>query len=136
MSAFVSCIKRDEDGKHQRKTEQGGAAVTQERERNADNRHYAYGHAYVYEKVHEKTAGYAVAVYAREGIRAFFRPGNDSANQQHVKRDDRGASEEAPFFPDRTENEVRALLRNEAVCGLRAFQEAFSAETARTYGYH
>ena len=89
MSAFVSCIKRDEDGKHQRKTEQGGAAVTQERERNADNRHYAYGHAYVYEKVHEKTAGYAVAVYAREGIRAFFRPGNDSANQQHVKRDDR-----------------------------------------------
>ena len=129
MPPFIA-VEGDEDEQEDGECPEGGASVADERQGNADDRHDAESHAYVYEKVHEYAACRAVAVYPCECLPALFCPEDDSPYQEGIQQDDCRGAEEAPFFPDGAEDEVSALLRNEPVCGLCPVQESFSCESS------
>ena len=81
-------------------------------------------------------ACHAVAVYAGEGFRAFFRLDYDAAYKEYVYQYDGCGAEEAPFFTDSAEYEIRALFGNESVCSLGSVQEPLAGQPSRPYGYH
>ena len=127
-------VQSDEDEQHGREAPHGGAAIAEEREGDADDRHESYGHADVYEQVHEYAAGGAVAVDAGEGLAAAFGVVDDPPHQEYIQEYHQGASEEAPFLSDGAEDEVGALFGDEAVGGLCAAQVAFAEEASGAYG--
>ena len=79
-------IEPDEDEEHGGEAPEGGAAVAEEGERDSYDRNKTYCHAYVYEKVHEETTGYAVAVYADKRVPLALRKQYDSYNHKAVEQ--------------------------------------------------
>ena len=126
----------DEYEKQDGECPQGRPSVADERQGNPDDRHYSDGHAYVYEQMHEQAARHAVSVYARETFPTVFGIRDDSPYHECEKQDDGSTSQEAPFFADGAEDEVRALFGYEAVGRLRPFHETLSEEASRANGYH
>lgn len=115
---------------HGRESPKGGASVAYERKRNADYWHQAYGHAYIYEQVHEYAACNAISVYSCKRLPAVFRASYDSPYHEYIKKYYSGRTDKTPFLSDCTENEVSALLGNKAVSGLCAVQITFSGESS------
>lgn len=77
-------VQRDEDEEHHCECPERRAAVADERQRDAYDRHEAYGHAYIDKQMHEEAACQTVAVDARERFAAAFGVLGDSENQGDV----------------------------------------------------
>ena len=79
-------VQSDEDEQHGREAPHGGAAVAEEREGDADDRHESDGHADVYEQVHEYAARDAVSVYPGESLPASLCVVYDSPDEEYIKK--------------------------------------------------
>ena len=111
---------------------QGGTSVTQQRQRDADHGHEADGHPDVDEKVHEYAGGDTVAVDAGKRLPAFLGIRDDPQDQENIEGYHNKAANEAPLLTYRAEDEVCALLRHKTERGLRAAEESFPGQTARS----
>ena len=129
-------VEGDEDEQHHRECPERRAAVADERQRDADDRHKADGHADVDEQMHEEAAGQTVAVDARKRFAAAFGVAGDADDEEDVEQYHCKTAHEAPLFTDSAENKVRALLRHEAVGSLRALEIALAEEAAGADGDH
>lgn len=96
-----------------RECPQRGASVTQQRQRDADHGHEAYGHPDVDEKVHEYAGGDTVAVDAGKRLPAFLGIRDDPQDQENIEGYHNKAANEAPLLTYRAEDEIGALLRHE-----------------------
>ena len=123
-------VEGDEDEEEGGEAPEGRTAVADERQRDAYDGHEADCHADVYEQVHEDAACDAVAVDAGECLPAPFGIPYYPADQEYIQEYDESASDEAPFFSDGAEDEVRALFRYEAVGGLGSVHVAFAERSA------
>ena len=65
-------MEGNENEKQYRECPKGRTSIAYERKRNANYRHDSQGHSDVDKKMHEDTAGDAVAIYSGECFPAFF----------------------------------------------------------------
>ena len=86
--------------------------------------------------MHEDTAGDTVAVYSRERLPASLSILDYPPHQEYIEQDDEGTSDKSPFFTDGAEDEVRALFRDESLCGLSTIEISFACQSARSDGNH
>ena len=66
LAGFAAGIDAQKDEEHEREAPEGGTAIAEERQRDADDGHKAHHHAHIDEHVEEEDAGDAVAVDAPE----------------------------------------------------------------------
>ena len=129
-------VQGDEDGEHDGECPEGRAAVTHERERDADDRHDAYGHAHIDEKMHEQAACQTIAVNPGETLSTVLGIFYNLQNQKHIQRYDSKAAYEAPLLAHGAEDEIGTLFRDESVRRLSAVHIPLSGKTSRADGYH
>ena len=127
-------IQFDEAEQHHGEGPEGGAAVTDKRQRDSDDRKQSDGHADVDEEVDGEDARDAVAVIAYKWISLFFREFKYPEDEGAVKSEDHQGTEKSPFFANGAEDEVGALFRHEIEFCLRAVKIPFAKESARANG--
>ena len=129
-------VKRNEDEEHGGESPEGGAAIADKRQRDADDRHQTDGHADIDEKMHEDATGHTIAINPGKGLTAPLGVSNDPPYREDIEQNHKSLPEEAPFFTYGAENEVCTLLRNEAVSCLCAMEIALAGQPSRTDCYH
>lgn len=120
------------DEQQQCESKEGGSPVADQRQGNSYHWHYAYGHAYIYEYMHEYYGRDTVAVDSESIFLLSFGGGYDTYDDYEVQNEDGNASEESPFFPYRTEDEVCTLFWNKVELGLGPFEESLACKSSRT----
>ena len=127
-------IQLDETKQHNRECPEGGAAVADEGQGDADDGQQAGGHADVDEKVEGDDARDAITVVADKRITLFFRQFENAEDEGAEEAEDDQGAEETPFFANGAEDEVGALLGHEIEFRLRAFEVALAEKSARADG--
>lgn len=80
-------MEGNEDEQQYRESPQRGSSVADERQRDADDWHDAESHSDIDEKMHEDTAGDAVAIYSGECFPAFFCVFYYSPDKKYIQED-------------------------------------------------
>ena len=131
---FARCVEFEEDEQKYRESPQRRAAVTEERQRNADYGTQSYDHAYVDAEVEYEIGSHAVGVDASESGGLAFADCNHTQYECKEEECDEHGAYEAFFLADCAEDEVGVLLGDIFELGLRAVEEAFACKTARADG--
>ena len=112
------------------------AAVTEERQRDADDGHQTDGHSDVDHNVEEENRRHAVAVNSAELRFLPFGQHKQADEQRQEEKQQHGGAHKAPFLANGAKNEVGALFGHEFEFCLRALQIALASESARPDGNH
>ncbi len=134
LAGFAAGIDAQKDEEHEREAPEGGTAIAEKRQRDADDGHKAHHHAHVNEDVEEEDAGDAVAVDAPEFGGLPLCQMDDPQDEGQEEKEHGSGPDEAFFFANGAEDEVGVLLGDVFEFGLRAVHEAFPLETAGTDG--
>ena len=87
---FPPRIYSQKDEKQDGEAPQGGAAVTEEGQRNSDDGSETQDHADVDEDMEEQDAQYTISIYARVGVRLPFGKVNEAQDEREEEQEHGG----------------------------------------------
>ena len=130
-----SGINPQEDEEQDGETPKRTTSITEERQRNTDNRCQAEHHAHIDKQVEEEHTQHAISIHSPklEGLplRQMYQP----QYQRQEEQQDSCRAEETFLLAHRTEDEVGILLWHKLQLRLRSIQEAFALQATRADGY-
>ena len=132
--AIATCIHAEEDEEQDGEAPERGTAVTEEGQRNADDRGETQHHADIDEDVEEEDAHDGIAVDAPKGVGLAFGKVDEAQDESQEQTENDGTSEEPFFLAYGAEYEVGVLFRHVLEFGLSAVEETLAAKSARTNG--
>ena len=134
ITSLLFRINSDKDKQQKRESPQRGTAITDERQRDANDWYQSDGHADVDDQMEEQHRGHSVAIHPHKGALVPLRQLYDADDQGEEESENGNAADKAPLLADAAEDEVGALLRHKVELGLRAVEVAFPCKTTRTDG--
>src|SRR5882762_3545458 len=112
----------------------GCASVANHRQWHSDHRQDAAHHSRIDEHVNEEAQRDRSAREPREGVLALVGEVQRAADHGAVQRENQQLAEQAEFFPDHGEDEVRGAFRQEFQLRLTAVHVALAEDSARADG--
>ena len=130
--ASVADGKDESHGHHV--AQDGGAAVAQEWQGDAGDRHDAHGHGDVLEDLEDEHADESDDDEGAEQVGGFQGDAHEADHEVGKEADDNQAADQAQFFNDYGEDEVRLLNRDKVQGFLGAVEQAFAEYAAGSHG--
>ena len=128
-------VDAEEDEQQEGEAPEGGTAVGEEGQGDADDGGEAEHHADIDEDMEEEDRKDTIAVDAAEGAGLALGDVDEAQDEGEEQQQHTGGTEEAFLLADGAEDEVGVLLGHVLQLGLRAVEEALALEAAGAYGY-
>ncbi len=121
-------IESKEYKEQQGEAPEGGSAVTEERQRDADNGQESEHHTNVDSKVNKEDAGNGIGIDLREGIALTFSKVDKADDKESVNGNDGESADKAPLLAYCAEDKVGILFGYETKFSLCTLEKTFTEE--------